>query len=313
MKRHGDFLWVGCLALGLTAGVALAERPCSPVPWEKHGFLGVVPTCYVTNYWTLGVDLDGDGAADLTRERFRAENHYDLIEGEHYAWYYQDDEIEAYYPTAGTEIYVRLDPRAVFPWDPRVPAGQWIQPGPEAPVFPYWTWMTYSADNPVFEAEGLGIVRRSADRYRCESITCSEDYLTGWMRPADVWPYDTSDCYFGVRLLSLDGWHLGWIRLEWKSVSPYPVLDPVTLVSSAIHREPGMPIRAGQPAQPTLRAQRDGDAVVVSWAAAWEGFALERSATMNAGTWTAVPGVSGNTVRLPASEAPAFLRLRQSP
>ena len=131
------------------------------------------------------------------------------------------------------------------------------------------------------------------------------------MRP-EGWPSE-SDRYFGVRLSKLDGWHLGWIRLYWKAETMPPALDPVTLVSSAIHPEPGMPIRAGEAAQPTLRAQRDGDAVVVSWASAWEGFALERSAMINGGSWTAVPGVSGNTVRLPAGEAPAFLRLRQNP
>ncbi|MHB1307394.1 MAG: hypothetical protein ACYC23_09975 [Limisphaerales bacterium] len=50
--------------------------------------------------------------------------------------------------------------------------------------------------------------------------------------------------------------------------------------------------------------QRDGETVTVSWAAVWKGFALEWSPALAAGSWTAVPGVSGNTVRLPVSEAP---------
>ncbi|MHB1309448.1 MAG: hypothetical protein ACYC23_20440, partial [Limisphaerales bacterium] len=287
---------------------------CSPLP---HPW-GVHPehiTCTVTQYWALEVDLDGDGNADLTRERFRAENlytHYNEA-GQFTASYQQQDEIEAYYPTAGTEVYVQLtDPDGWYHWEARVTAGQLIEPEPSTAKLPYWTWTIPKGIRPRFEAEGLGIIDRREDHYPCESINCSIGRYAGWMRSPEAWPFE-SDYYFGVRLLKVDGWHLGWIRLEWKSVSPYPVLDPVTLVSSAIHPEPGMPIRPGEAAQPTLRAQRDGDSVVVSWASAWEGFVLERSATMNGGTWTAVPGVSGNTVRLPASEAPAFLRLRQNP
>ena len=312
MNLHRILRSLSPLMFILTAWLAWAERPCSRLPHPWGDFPEDI-ICTVTNYWTLEVDLDGDGKADLTRERFRAENRYTGYDeaGQFAGSYLQQDEIEAYYPTAGTEIYVRLDPRAVFPWDPRVPAGQWIQPDPEAPVFPYWTWMTYSAENPVFEAEGLGIIRRYTDRYPCEAINCMREDHTGWMRGPEAWPFQ-GEYYFGVRLLKADGWHLGWIHLLWQ----YDIVDrlgPVKLVSSAIHPEPGMPIRAGQPAQPTLRAQRDGDTVVVSWAAVWEGFALERSAMINGDTWTAVPGVSGNTVRLPAAEAPAFLRLRQSP
>ena len=40
---------------------------------------------------------------------------------------------------------------------------------------PLRPWTIPKGASPVFEAEGLGIVRRSADRYPCESITCSED------------------------------------------------------------------------------------------------------------------------------------------
>lgn len=310
MNLHRILRSLSPLMFILTAWLARAERPCSPLPHPWGDFPEDI-ICTVTNYWTLEVDLDGDGKADLTRERFRAENRYTGYDeaGQFAGSYLQQDEIEAYYPTAGTQVYVQLtDPDGWYHWEARVPAGQVIEPEPSTAKLPYWTWTIPKGVRPRFEAEGLGIVDRWEDRYPCESITCMHNLFGGWMRP-ETWPFE-SDRYFGVRLNKPDGWHLGWIRLKWDSLGEF---GPVDLVSSAIHPEPGMPIRAGEPAQPTLRAQRDGDAVVVSWAAAWQGFALERSATMNGGTWTAVPGVSGNTVRLPAAEAPAFLRLRQSP
>ncbi|MHB1309851.1 MAG: hypothetical protein ACYC23_22495, partial [Limisphaerales bacterium] len=218
----------------------------------------------------------------------------------------------AYFPTAGTQVYIQLqDPDGYSPWEARVPAGHLIEPEPSTAKLPYWTWNIPKGASPVFEAEGLGIIRRYEDQFPCDTINCTLILGAGWMRGPEAWPFE-GDYYFGVQLKKLDGWHLGWVRLQW-SLDAGDGVGPVNLVSSAIHPEPGMPIRAGEPAQPTLRAQRDGDAVVVSWAASWEGFALERSAMINGGTWTAVPGISGNTVRLPASEAPAFLRLRQSP
>ncbi|MHB1307393.1 MAG: hypothetical protein ACYC23_09970, partial [Limisphaerales bacterium] len=113
---------------------------------------------------------------------------------------------------------------------------------PSVAQLPYWTWTIPKGVRPRFEAEGLGIIRRSVNWYPCDAINCLGEDFTGWMWNAVArWE---SDYYFGVRLSKLDGWHLGWIRLHWKYESE-DRLGRVNLVSSAIHPEPGMPIRAG--------------------------------------------------------------------
>ena len=75
MNLHRILRSVSPLMFILTAWLAGADRPCSPLPGRYWNFPDQI-TCYVTNYWTLEVDLDGDGVADLSRERFRAEHHY---------------------------------------------------------------------------------------------------------------------------------------------------------------------------------------------------------------------------------------------
>lgn len=62
--------------------------------------------------------------------------------------------------------------------------------------------------------------------------------------------------------------------------------------------------------QPTLQVVRDGAALVISWGAA-SGFTLESSATLAAGSWQAVPGVSGGSYRVTAAAGAQFYRLRQ--
>lgn len=66
----------------------------------------------------------------------------------------------------------------------------------------------------------------------------------------------------------------------------------------------------GEP--PKLAASRDGTTLVLSWPSTATGFVLESSVTLAAGSWQAVPGVSGNTHRVNTSTAAAaYYRLRQ--
>jgi len=62
---------------------------------------------------------------------------------------------------------------------------------------------------------------------------------------------------------------------------------------------------------PALAIGRAGNAVTISWPATATGFVLEASPTVGPAAWTAVPGVTGNSVTLTADGAARFFRLRQ--
>lgn len=70
-------------------------------------------------------------------------------------------------------------------------------------------------------------------------------------------------------------------------------------------------IPAQPPEPPRLTITRTGSAVTLSWPAEATGFALEATSDLGAANWTAVGGVSGNSLTLPASETARFFRLRR--
>ena len=62
---------------------------------------------------------------------------------------------------------------------------------------------------------------------------------------------------------------------------------------------------------PALRIARNGDSVVVSWAAGVSGVTLESAGQVPSSTWTAVPGVVNNSVTVQPSGKAQFFRLRK--
>jgi hypothetical protein len=62
---------------------------------------------------------------------------------------------------------------------------------------------------------------------------------------------------------------------------------------------------------PSLALVKTSSGVTLTWPLETSGFILESSANLAAGTWTAVPGVSNNSVQISASGAAMFYRLRK--
>jgi hypothetical protein len=76
----------------------------------------------------------------------------------------------------------------------------------------------------------------------------------------------------------------------------------------------GIPIvlHVAPPAQPpALAITRSGANLVISWPADATGFTLESAAALPASSWTAVPGVTGNSVTISPAGAASFYRLHQ--
>lgn len=63
--------------------------------------------------------------------------------------------------------------------------------------------------------------------------------------------------------------------------------------------------------KPKLEVKLSGTSIVITWPAAATGFVLETTANLSGGTWTTVPGVTGNTATIPVGAGNAFFRLRQ--
>ncbi|MCZ7636722.1 MAG: hypothetical protein M5U12_12225 [Verrucomicrobia bacterium] len=303
--------------LSIAAGLMLAlvsvaaERPCAPLPSYilVSWLVDPATTCVAANYWVQPVDLDGDGVAEFSHERNRAEHHAISLQGQGRAYYYQDDEIEAYYPEAHVQMYVRTwGPGNISMLDPKLAVGQIIEPDPPALAKPYWCWGG-ACSTFALEALGVGIVMRTTDKSPCgwPNFDCGGTGLAGFLYPDDL-VLLRQQGVFGFRLQGADGWHLGWLKLSWQYEPP---LGPVVLLASAVHPEPDKPITAGEPARPELAVWREGEEIILGWATVWTGYRLERSPALRPPAWEAVPGVSSNAIRLPSNEAPAFFRLRR--
>lgn len=62
---------------------------------------------------------------------------------------------------------------------------------------------------------------------------------------------------------------------------------------------------------PPLTVLLSGKNVVISWPAGYDGYLLESATSLPASSWTAVPGVSGNSATIPIGTGNQFFRLRK--
>ena len=65
------------------------------------------------------------------------------------------------------------------------------------------------------------------------------------------------------------------------------------------------------PTAPVLTLKASGDQYIISWSSTLQGHVLESSPTLAPPSWTAVSGVSGTTLTVPADAAGRFFRLRK--
>ena len=293
--------------LGACVLLSAAERPCAPLP---PGFIPPYNlTCRVTNYWTQPVDVDGDGLVDFRHERLRAEHHLYAVDDPYNPRYAQDDEIEAYYPEPHVEMYVRVWSPENLLQDCKLAAGEVIEPEPPRSPRPYWTWSLPPRVRPAFEAHGVGIVDRRFLRSGGDHLISGGGEL-GFLAPTN-WYTHTQEGLFGIRLERAGGWHLGWLHLRWTWELEWdPPWGRLEFLGAAVHPEPGKAIGAGEPARPELAVRLEGEEVVVSWGAVWEGYTLERSGALGSEGWEPVTGVQSNAVRLSRAAAPGYFRLR---
>ncbi len=63
--------------------------------------------------------------------------------------------------------------------------------------------------------------------------------------------------------------------------------------------------------KPTLKSQRSGNGAVISWPTNYVGYALESKTSLTGSTWVPVPGVTNNSVNIPAGAGSQFFRLVQ--
>gem|GEM_PF-2079997 len=296
--------WAGLALAWATGWVAVAQgqRLCT-TPWT-------VGPCPITWEFVRPVDLDGDGVADFTHERFLAQSRFNAVD-ESGEFYHQDDTVEALFPAGHVEVYwaTGTDAWGIYA-QPRIPAG-WELPHPTWPWGKFW-------DYPVVHAQGLGMILRQAEftcrpREDMPRICGTTSYL-GYVTTEEVDLYRevVLEQYFGFRLRREDGWHLGWLRLRWHRVPGGRewTLPPVELVDWAVHPEAEAGIVVGEPPRPRLMCAREGEELVLRWSPAWTNAVLERAAAPAGAAWEPVAGVTNATVRVPAQGPAAFYRLQ---
>jgi hypothetical protein len=71
----------------------------------------------------------------------------------------------------------------------------------------------------------------------------------------------------------------------------------------------GIPLPAT--GSPVLTIAKSASNVVISWDAKYTGFTLEEASVVKGGSWTAVPGVTGNSATVPIGAENRFYRLRK--
>ncbi|MBK9138605.1 MAG: hypothetical protein IPM17_07575 [Verrucomicrobia bacterium] len=302
--------------LGTALGAVLAgtlfeadgQDPCAVAVVPCFPFLNYV--CRPEHYWSFPVDLDGDDIPEFNHARFDVWNFcdFDLGGGEE-----ARDNREGFFAAEHVEVYAIRDWAVQTFISPELAPGRTILPNP--PVGGD-DWDRLWAFNPPFslpylQAYGLGYVARRTNRVPCyeQPWACQGGGLFGLL--ARAFDARTYVALTGFRVRQADGWHLGWLKLEMTPMTEpgNPPPPRVLLRAWAIHPEPEQPIRAGEPPQPTLRAQRAGDTVTIAWHAAWTGWRLERRRELGAGTWEPVPDVTGNTHSFPVADAPWLFRL----
>lgn len=346
------FAWLGCVG-ALAGGLVLvqAQRPCLPFfitpllpecAWQPRHEPPCTPyvftpapeyakydSCTVTMEFVQPIDLDDDGTADFTHERFRSYHHYNRPANpddpdDRGKLYIQDDRVEAYFPAEHVELYWLIWGPGLGGAEARLAAGQEVEvnpvrplPGPDGRVpLSYGSWGLPEPERsrvyPDLETQGLGLGSRWIKRAPCPGKPppfedeCYETYLTGYLYRDVVWEGEE---YFGFRLWREDGWHLGWLRLRFRY--EHGKLPPVELVDWAVHPEPDTAIVVGEPARPTLRYGRGADgSLEVRWSPVWAGAVLERAARVTAPVWEPVAGATNGVGQLPPHQTQGFFRLR---
>jgi len=344
MKR-GKLLWV--TALGLWTGGILWARPPEvppgqpPHPWPVDSWMGESEGCYYygpnpffpptrqgfakTNLLDT-VDLDQDGKPDLelwysqcgsTWEICRTNYGY-VHTNEYHETYY----ICGYFPLDHVDLYVdyRYN-RREDPYRTRMEKGQWILPNP-----PPCPDEMASVDTPCWKWASTDW---RAQRY-VHSLGLSEGERHGWLPcPTPEDEYNTcippvrrgffldkfhQDAYAGFRIWESDGWHLGWIHMQYQFVEHH-IGDPIIILPPkilewVIHPDPEAPIQAGEPPRPLLQVQQKQGHILLHWSEAWKGWILEQTEDPIHGPWHPVQ-TTGQSYQVPLSSKHTFFRLRK--
>jgi hypothetical protein len=251
MKRTLAFVAV-CLGLGLASSTPGRAQPSGcpslGIPCRPSDYC----ICSVTTNWIEGVDCDGDRTCDFHQGRFELTT---WCSGA--SWYYgYDDRTVALFPVNGVGVYVRWR-KARADYNPVLPDGQLIEPEPATTGTGVWQWdpAGFKENLSIY---GLGYTWRYSSSYPgCGSHGCGDSPNMGWLSV-------TNPAYFGFRIPHAEGWHLGWMKLEWTGWTPdgFPLMR---LAEYAGQPQPNTAIRAGERPRPPLSIALVAGRVRVSW------------------------------------------------
>jgi len=299
---------VAVVFLGLTVPPSARAQGYVPTSVNCPGSCDPSAQYFYTN-WVDIVDLDGDGDAEFHHWGFTT---YQVCQGcGQYGCGYSTytDSTEALFPTEPVHLYAEVQQGLGFV-TALLTNGQPVltDPGRAGTWDPYWAW---NAPEGVawLQIVGLGIGSRRYEWgvYDPPGSPPSVEYSSYGQLNAQ-----TTNCLFGFRVSKADGWHLGWLRVEYNSrLRPDGFSSSVQLAEYEIHPEPNTEIRAGQYAQPRLQVTLAGDKVIVSWPPGYRGCTLERTIRLDPPNWLPGPPVDTNSVVFDASDAPWFFRLKR--
>jgi hypothetical protein len=175
----------------------------------------------------------------------------------------------------GVEAYVKRKTTGSPNYNPTLAESEAIDPQPATTGTNVWEWdpAGFKENLSIY---GLGYTWRYFSQFPCGgSRPCSDAQNMGWLSVPNP-------AYFGFRIPHADGWHLGWMKLEWtgQTQNGYRL---VRLVDYAVQPQPNTAIRAGERPRPPLSIALVAGRVRVSWPEGYPGFMLERSRAAVAG------------------------------
>jgi hypothetical protein len=302
---------LSCIARLLT-GVALLGTLTLPMSHAQEIAIPAFLNCeedwtrgYLQVYWKHRIDLDGDRIPDFTLASLEQSGSY----GDADFGYYMMDLTTALFAEKHVEMYLApsLQPCRIFLPEAVIPPGTTIPANP--PQDSVWAWRN-PRDFPALKGVGFGKTGRVQKYF--DPRGGSESWTIGYLQTSHI-PLVTN-VMFGFRIPAADGWHVGWLRLEYfLDLRPPETAESIRLTDYAVHPQSGKDMIAGEHVGPLLSLGASTNTMILFWSTNATNMVLEQKLKLSDPAWVTVPGITNNQYTVTPTNPSSFYRLKTVP